>query len=259
LQKRKRDNMTPLLQKILSRLAREWTEVPLRRRFKQSFETFAGLARGDRRFKFRWEDRYPCLYDSTPSNAYDRHYVLHTAWAARVLAQSRPIVHIDFSSSLYFVAIASAFVPIRFYDFRPATLPLSGLESGAADLLRLPFGDGELPSVSCMHVIEHVGLGRYGDPLDPTGDLTAAAELSRVLAPGGQLLFVVPVGRARVMFNAHRIYSYELVRDMFAGLHLHEFSLIPDTASEPELIANAPPEMVAQQAYACGCFWFRKQ
>jgi SAM-dependent methyltransferase len=157
------------------------------------------------------------------------------------------------------VAIASAFVPIRFYDFRPATLPLSGVEAGTADLRRLPFGDGELPSVSCMHVIEHVGLGRYGDPLDPTGDLKAAAELSRVLAPGGQLLFVVPVGRARVMFNAHRIYSYELVRDMFRGLQLHEFSLIPDTASEPELIANAPPAMVAQQAYACGCFWFRKQ
>jgi len=250
--------MTRLMRKILARLTRKWSEVPLRRQFEQSFKTFVGLAHGDRRFKFGREDWYPCLYDSTPSTDYDRHYVLHTAWAARVLAQSRPRVHVDFSSSLYFVAIASAFVPMRFFDFRPAALPLSGVESGAADLQQLPFGDGELPSVSCMHVIEHVGLGRYGDPLDPTGDLKAAAELSRVLSPGGQLLFVVPVGRARIMFNAHRIYSYELVRDMFAGLELQEFSLIPDTASEPELIADAPPAMVEQQAYACGCFWFKK-
>jgi hypothetical protein len=59
-----------------------------------------------------------------------------------------------------------------------------------------------------MHVIEHIGLGRYGEALDPDGDLKAIRELVRVLAAGGNLLVVVPVGRPRIQFNAHRIYDY---------------------------------------------------
>ncbi len=126
-------------------------------------------------------------------------------------------------------------------------------------MTKLPFADSEINSLSCMHVIEHIGLGRYGDPMDPTGDLKAAHELRRVLAGGGQLLLVAPVGRPRIMFNAHRIYSYEQVMEMFRELHLCEFSLIPDDTPEPELITNAPPEMTALQSYACGCFWFKRK
>ncbi|NDC42314.1 MAG: DUF268 domain-containing protein, partial [Chitinophagia bacterium] len=56
----------------------------------------------------------------------------------------------------------------------------------------LPFESDSIPSLSCMHTIEHVGLGRYGDQLDPQGDLKAIAELKRVVQPGGDLLFVTP-------------------------------------------------------------------
>jgi hypothetical protein len=110
-----------------------------------------------------------------------------------------------------------------------------------------------------MHVIEHVGLGRYGDRLDPAGDLKAAGELQRVIAKGGQLIMVAPVGRPRIMFNAHRIYSYEQVVEMFSTLELREFSLIPDGTTEPEFIVNASPERVRSQSCACGCFWFVKK
>jgi SAM-dependent methyltransferase len=106
-----------------------------------------------------------------------------------------------------------------------------------------------------MHTIEHVGLGRYGDPLDPEGDLKAISELKRVLKPGGDLLFVTPVGKPTIAFNAHRIYSYEQVRDFFSPLELKEFSLVPDSGG---LLVNADPALVAAQAYGCGCFWFRK-
>ncbi len=60
---------------------------------------------------------------------------------------------------------------------------------------------------SCMHTIEHIGLGRYGDPLDAVGDQTALSELQRVVAPGGSLLIVVPVATAcfNTMLNASMI------------------------------------------------------
>lgn len=122
----------------------------------------------------------------------------------------------------------------------------------------LPFANGTLRSLSCMHVVEHIGLGRYGDPLDPDGDLKAAAELHRVLAPGGNLLFVVPVGRPRIVFNAHRVYSFAQVRHCFASLNLVEFVLIADNAIETGPLAGATEELTNRQEYGCGCFWFQK-
>jgi len=207
----------------------------------------------------RWSDRYPCLNDNTGSTEFDRHYIYHCGWAARVLATTRPSSHTDISSSLYFCAVASAFVPISFFDFRPARLELGNLSSGQADLLALPFENESIESLSCMHVVEHVGLGRYGDPLDPSGDTKAMAELRRVLAPGGSLFFVVPVGRSRIQFNAHRIYSYEQVMEQFSGMELSEFALVPDDPRDGELVYGASEQLVNKQTYGCGCFWLKKK
>lgn len=205
-----------------------------------------------------WRDLYPCLSDNTGSSKFDQHYVYHTAWAARVLKETYPAKHIDISSYLYFSTIVSAFIPVEFYDYRPAVINLDHINASAGDLLNLSFADNSIASLSCMHVVEHIGLGRYGDPLDPLGDVKAIAELVRVLAVGGNLLFVVPVGAPRVMFNAHRIYAYEQIIRYFAGLTLLEFSLIPDDDAEGRLIRHADPARVQTQQFACGCFWFVK-
>lgn len=201
----------------------------------------------------------PCLFENTPFTRFDTHYIYHTSWAARKVKEISPEIHTDISSSLYFCSIVSAFQKVNFYDFRPANLNLSNLKSEAANLLHLHFADNSLESVSCMHTVEHVGLGRYGDKIDPDGDMQAAHELARVVRSGGSLLFVVPVGQPRIQWNAHRIYSYEMVMDMFSGLKLKEFSLIPDNALETGIIINADPAQVAKQSYACGCFWFVKE
>jgi len=110
-----------------------------------------------------------------------------------------------------------------------------------------------------MHVIEHVGLGRYDDPIDPDGDLKAIEELKRVLTKRGNLLFVVPIGQPKVMFNAHRIYSYDQIISYFDPFELIEFALIPDNPEEGGLIVHAKREMANAQTYGCGCFWFRKK
>lgn len=111
-----------------------------------------------------------------------------------------------------------------------------------------------------MHVVEHVGLGRYGDQLDPDGDLKAIAELKRVLAPGGLLLFVVPVGGlSKIMFNAHRIYRYDQITEYFKDLDLYESALIPDRLEHGEFVSNPPKELFDAQNYGCGCFCFKKR
>jgi hypothetical protein len=118
--------------------------------------------------------------------------------------------------------------------------------------------DESIYSISCMHVIDHIGLGRYGDGMDPKGDIKAIAEIKRVLAKDGNLLFVVPVGRPKIMYNAHRIYSYEQIIEYLGDLELKEFALIPDDQPRSGLIRNASPSLVKEQNYGCGCFWFKK-
>ena len=228
--------------------------------FRSDFDRFAALATeaAEPRFAVDWDDRMPCLEDRTPVTGFDRHYVYHTAWAMRILARTRPETHVDIASSLYFAALASAFVPVRYFEYRPVDLRLPGLTCEQANLLRLPFAEGTVQSLSCMHVIEHVGLGRYGDSLDPDGDLKAMRELRRVLAPNGNLLFVVPVGRARVQFNAHRIYAFDQVRGAFANLELVDFSLVPDRTNGAAMIPHATAAQAVAQRYGCGCFWFRR-
>ncbi|HUO10669.1 MAG TPA: DUF268 domain-containing protein [Phycisphaerae bacterium] len=226
--------------------------------FEAEFREFARLSAGDSRFDVQWEDRKPFLNDRTSSTGFDRHYIYHTSWAARVLAEIRPARHVDISSSLYFAGIVSAFVPVDFYDYRPADLRLSSLSMASADLQRLPFETQSQASLSCMHVVEHVGLGRYGDPIDPEGDLKAMAELQRVIAPEGSLLFVVPMGRPRVVFNGHRIYAYRQIMAAFSELKLRQFALIPEHGRDGGLLIDATEAMADREEYGCGCFWFER-
>jgi hypothetical protein len=230
--------------------------VPKHLRFVADFRKFAALSgTGSKRFEMPWKDRYPCLDDGTPETTFDAHYTYHPAWAARIVAQTMPEQHIDVSSTLHFCSMVSAFVPVEFYDIRPVRLALEGLACRRGDLLNLPFSSEEVASLSCMHVVEHIGLGRYGDAIDPAGDLKAMAELTRVLAKGGSLLFVVPVGKPMIRFNAHRIYSYEQIASSFAGLHIEQFALVDDKGS---FTVNADPTEVRNQHYGCGCWWFKK-
>ncbi len=203
------------------------------------------------------DDRCFYLNDKTTSTPFDAHYLYHTSWAARQLASIKPLEHVDVSSSLFFVGLASAIVPIKHLDYRRPDFHINGVTCAAGDLMALPFADNSVESLSCMHVIEHIGLGRYGDPMDPCGDLKAAAELQRVLAPGGQFLFVTPVGRPRVCFNAHRVYSFEMVKKLFPGLELGQWALVRDDPSGG-LVFNPDAEVINAQSYGCGCFRFSK-
>lgn len=228
--------------------------------FLESFRRFNSLmSSGDRFQTLSWGDRYPCYYDNTKDIGFDSHYIYHTAWAARILANINPKSHIDISSVLYFSTIISAFIPTEFYDYRNVNVRLSNFRSKRGDLLSLPFKSNSVRSLSCMHTLEHIGLGRYGDNLDPDGDLKSASELSRVLSKDGNLLIVVPVGKPRILFNAHRVYAYKYVIDMFKGLRLLDFSLIPDNYKKYGIVFNPSQRVVDKQFYGCGCFHFKNE
>ena len=251
--------MRRFLRKIIPRFLRSAIKKAINfLLYYRDYLTFKKL--NDNRLTISFRDRYLCLKERVSSTSFDSHYLYHTAWAARILASTKPKEHIDIGSCLRFVSIVSAFVTFRFFDFRPPNLKLSNLQSEHANITSLPFNGNSVKSLSCMHVLEHIGLGRYGDQLDPIGDIKAAKELERVLAKGGQLLFVVPVsGKPRIHFNAHRIYSFDMIIDMFSDLKLIEFSLIPDNANNIGIIVNATKNQANEQKYGCGCFHFIKE
>lgn len=221
--------------------------------FKKLFE------KSEKRFIFSWSDRYPQLYDKTSNTPFDGHYIYHPAWAARILSHTKPEVHYDISSTLTFSTIVSSFIKVVFIDYRPAKLKLSNLSSEAGDLLRLQFNDNSIQSLSCMHVIEHIGLGRYGDPLDPNGDVKAINEIKRVLQEGGDFLLVLPIGTPKIQFNAHRIYSFKQIINMMGeDYKLEAFDLLPDDYTEGLISIPESIDLSEKQNYGCGCFWFKK-
>jgi SAM-dependent methyltransferase len=200
-------------------------------------------------------DMYPCLVDWTASTPFDPHYFYQGAWLARRLRDAVPRMHVDIGSSVVMLSVLSAQVTTVFVDYRPLRASLPNLLCVGGSILALPFDDASVGSLSCLHVIEHIGLGRYGDAIDPAGSERAAAELARVLAPGGRLYLSTPVGREQVCFNAHRVFAPGAVVRMFATLEQAGFALVDDAGRfHPE----ARLEDAAGLDYGCGMYVFTK-
>ncbi len=217
------------------------------------------------RFDMCWEERIPLLGEDTNSMGFNVDYVYHLGWAARIIAKNKPEVHYDLSSSIWLNSVLSAFIPVKAYEFRKLNVNLEGLECGDADILKLPFESNSITSLSCLSVLEHIGLGKYGDEIDPDGDLKAIEEIKRVVAPNGDLLINVPIGPTpKVIFNAHRIYSHKQIVDYFEGFELKEFAFI--LTDKAEFLVNPQLEKIehpvrpyGHSGYNSGCFWFRKK
>src|SRR5258708_4924705 len=202
----------------------------------------------------RLTESYPSFFDATDSTPFDPHYFYQAVWAMERIAACHADQHVDVGSDNRFVSLLTTHLPVTFVDIRPLKAGLPKLHNVAAEITALPFASGSLQSVSCLHVAEHIGLGRYGDRLDPAGTRLACVELARVLRKGGNLLFSVPVGRARVEFNAHRVHGPQQIIDYFSGLTLVAFSAVDDAG---ELRLNIEPGDMANAEYACGLFWVR--
>ena len=190
--------------------------------FAGEYRRFKRLNRGSP-FALRGGDILPCLSDCTETTPIEPIYFFQDTWFARRIAEQRPASHVDVGSSVKSMALVAQFVPVRFVDIRPVEVELERFTFLRGSVLELPFADGELASLSSLCVIEHIGLGRYGDPVDARGSEKAAAELVRVLAQGGNLYVSVPVdAECRIYFNAHRAFTRAYLLSLFPGLDVVE-------------------------------------
>ncbi len=231
--------------------------APVRRalrfgQFVRDWQAYAGLPGAERLLPIH---SFPQLGDDTAETSVERHYFYQAIWAAQRIARSHVQHHVDIGSDHRMVAMLTTHAQVIFTDIRPLAAAVESLANVAGSVTQLPFRDSSVGSLSCLHVAEHVGLGRYGDPLDPLGSRKAAAELSRVLAPGGNLYFSVPVGWSRVEFNAHRVHTPSQILSYFPDLALLEFSVEDD---QMQFHANVEPTNYERADYACGLFWFTK-
>jgi len=172
---------------------------------------------------------YPCLIDRTLSTPIEPTYFYQDSWGARKIFEHKPNHHYDIGSSAKTIGIISQFVPTTMIDIRPIDLQLDQLSFSEGSILQLPFANNSVESLSSLCVVEHIGLGRYGDPLDPWGSEKAIKELKRVLKLNGNLYFSVPVDQeCRVYFNAHRAFTRTYILALFEDLNLIEEKYIYD-------------------------------
>jgi SAM-dependent methyltransferase len=165
----------------------------------------------------------PCIHDDASETWIEPVYFFQDNWAFGKIVAARPVRHVDVGSHHKFVALLSMVVPVTMVDIRPLSLPVPTLQFQKGSIVELPFPDRSIPSVSSICVIEHIGLGRYGDPIDPHGTEKAAAELKRIVAPGGDLYISVPIEKQnRIYFDANRAFTEEYVLQLFAPFEVVE-------------------------------------
>ena len=239
----------------LGRLGRAVRELP---RFALDFRAYSAACRAAGVPPPALSDLYPMLADRGQESAAIRdHYFWQDLWAARKIYAAAPNEHFDIGSRVDgFILALLAFRQVTVIDIRPLPVPVTGLRFVRADASSLDqFPDGSVESISSLHAVEHFGLGRYGDPLDPAGSMRAMKELARVCRRGGRVYFSVPVGRQRTCFNAHRVFSPDAVVDAFGDLDLVSFAGFNDG----EFVASAAPRDFASANYACGMFEFTRR
>ena len=195
-------------------------------------------------------------------------------WQDLLVAQriylGRPLKHVDVGSRIDgFVAHVASFRPIEVFDIRPVNSDIPGVVFNQADLMSadslasLCAGNlGYCDSLSCLHAIEHFGLGRYGDPVNPFGYRQGIKNLSQLLRPGGRLYLSTPIGSERVEFNANWVFDPNTIVRVAnaAGLHLDELTVL-DQQGGNETVLNPSLDKLnalAKEHYRLGIFHFVK-
>ncbi len=205
---------------------------------------------------------YRCLRDWNQDAGTTSVYFWQDLWAARLIAQNNPIKHYDIGSRIDgFVANLVSFRDsIVLIDVRPLDTKIPGVDFLQADATSLDgIADGSVESISALCSLEHFGLGRYGDPIDPEAWHKAMRSIVRVLAPGGHAYIAVPIGWEHLEYNAHRIFYPTTIVKAFDPLSLIEFSVATGDGIESNVKIKKYDEERYNRGARFGLFHFRKK
>jgi len=201
---------------------------------------------------------YPCLDDRySKSGAATGHYFHQDLLVARRINDDNPIRHIDIGSRVDgFVAHVASFREIEVIDIRSMTSKVKNIKFIRADMMNLVPHEliGSCDSLSCLHAIEHFGLGRYGEPINCNGYFSGFENLSLILKSGGKLYLSTPIGPQRIEFNAHRIFSLEYLLSCLSDkFRLNQFSYIDDSGDLHENVQLSTGQIKNNFGCQYGC------
>lgn len=237
---------------------------------RKTLRSFRGLPRYMRDlFHFRSSytgrlELMPCLHDWYEEGGITKNeYFWQDLLVARKIFEARPERHVDIGSRVDgFVAYVASFREIEVFDIRPITTQIPGVTFKQADLMKPLEGmPGYCDSLSCLHALEHFGLGRYGDPINPKGFECGLVNMGSLLREDGVFYLSVPIGIDRVEFNAHRIFDPRVIVNLAEGnsLRLSALTVIRQGDRVEELaLDELQLSNLASQRYALGIFTFIK-
>ncbi len=207
----------------------------------------------------------PCLHDWHEEGGTTKsEYFWQDLLVARSIFQAKPKKHVDVGSLVGgFVAHVASFREIEVFDVRPISTQIPGVTFKQADLTQPVAGMADYcDSLSCLHALEHFGLGRYGDPIDPRGYERGFANMAALLKQDGVFYLSVPVGMDRVEFNAHRVFDPRSIVKLATqhSLRLSALTVIqPGGRIETIVLDEVHLSSLAGQRYALGLFVFQKR
>lgn len=178
-------------------------------------------------FEIDENDLYPILTDKYDEMGTVNTYFWQDLWAAKLIYNNRPSMHYDIGSRLdgFIAHILAMEIPLKVIDVRPFPQEIENLETIVDDATEMKqFEDNSIESMSALCSLEHFGLGRYGDEVDPEACFKVFQKIQDKLKSGANLYISVPIGREKVQFNAHRIFYASTIVNEFSRMHLKELS-----------------------------------
>lgn len=214
--------------------------------------------------QFKLSPSYPCLQDkNSESGVASGHYFHQDLLVAQSIFEANPKKHVDVGSRVDgFVAHVASFRPIEVFDIRLLKSDIHNISFKQGDVMdSSKIDSGCCDSLSCLHALEHFGLGRYGDPIDINGHLKGFQTLGKMLKPEGTLYLSVPIGPQRIEFNAHRVFSIAYLLQMFrSGYQVIRFSYVSDDGNLHKDVALDDEKITrnCDCTYGCGLFTLKK-
>jgi len=176
-------------------------------------------------------------------------------FAASMLYKYQPKTILDIGSYRNFVIGLLAHSHVISLDVRVRPPEADNETVLTCDAKAISLPDNSLDTVVSLCALEHFGLGRYGDSFDLTADSQAMREMIRVLKPGGHLIFTTQVtpGQPAIAFNAHRIYSHDMIKKFCSGTDCVTEKFYDREQRQYRALEELPSEPGFYSIY-CGCW-----